>query len=99
MTGPEGRYELACSRLSDDPWEGQIDVTMSGVKDNWGIEAAYDPCEGGEGICLMGLAQLDAWGDAFWFHLWPEANPPRIDYFGDRVLWRSDICAEAAPTL
>jgi hypothetical protein len=29
-------------------------------------------------------------GDQFWFQLWPRLAPKRIDYFGDRVLWRSD---------
>ena len=64
MTGPEGRYELVCSPYEDDPREGWIQVTISGVAMAWGIDSADQTAEG---VRLSGFT-LDAneiWGDAF----------------------------------
>ena len=59
----------------------------------WSIEAADD--QGGD-VVLSGITTGSerVWRDAFWFNLRPDADTPRIDYFGDRVLWRSDVRAE-----
>ena len=42
-------------------------------------------------LILSGMADMkDQWGDGFWFDLLVEPGPPRISYYGDRVIWRVD---------
>jgi hypothetical protein len=33
---------------------------------------------------------LIAGGDSFWFSLYPQARPPRIEYWGNQIIWRLD---------
>jgi hypothetical protein len=95
MAGPHGPYELACSPLNDDPWEGSIATVISGVSILWSIEETVVE---EDGLCLIGLTNdpVDVWRDTYLFLLWPEANPPRIEYYGGQGLWRCDL-AEGAP--
>jgi len=50
----------------------------------------YDDEDGQLSMSGMTVGSDEIWGDQFWFQLWPRSAPARIDYFGDRVLWRSD---------
>ena len=90
MIGSEGPYELTCSPLNDNPWEGCIKTEISGVRMLWSIEEA-NVDDGG--LCLIGLTNepVDVWRDTYLFMFWPEAYPPRIEYYGAQALWRRDF--------
>ncbi len=87
MTGPDGRYELAYVRLDD--WAGVIKVKIKGASMSWHV-VRFDDDDGKFSMSGMTVGSDEIWGDQFWFQLWPRAAPVRIDYFGDRVLWRTD---------
>jgi hypothetical protein len=90
MTGADGRYELAYERLDD--WAGIIKVSISGVAMSWHV-VRFDNTDERLSMSGMTVGSDEVWGDQFWFELWPEATPMRINYFGDRVLWRTDYGA------
>jgi hypothetical protein len=87
MSGPEGAYTL--SYAPTDDWDGEIAVSIGGISMRW---AVLNVEEDQKGLRLGGMTSGSEplWRDAFWFELWPEADQPRIDYYGDRILWRSD---------
>ena len=92
MVGPEGRYTLEFSPNPNDEWEGCVHAQFPSETTCWPV---YRVDDDGSGPKLEGMAGLDIWNNSFWFSLWPEAHPPRIDYWGNQVLWRSDA-GEAA---
>jgi hypothetical protein len=93
LVGPEGPYALAFRPTAT--WEGEIDTCIAGCVMRWPVEHAD---HGGEGLCLSGMTVGSEvlWRDQFWFELRPEARPPRIDYWGDRFVWRSDAAVPEA---
>jgi hypothetical protein len=88
LTGVDGRYELAYRPI--DEWAGVIDVTIKGLAMSWHA-VHFEEVEGKRSVGGMTVGSDEIWGDQFWFELWPDTIPVRIDYFGDRVLWRSDF--------
>jgi hypothetical protein len=87
MIGPEGQYTLQFAPDPNDEWEGGIDVLFPNETRWWPV-LRVDSDE--NGMSLGGMASIDAWKDSFWFSLWPEAHPPRIEYWGNQVIWRID---------
>jgi hypothetical protein len=87
LTGPDGRYELSYAPLDD--WAGTIEVRIKSVAMSWHV-VRYEEEDGQFSMSGMTVGSDEIWGDQFWFELWPHLAPARIDYFGDRVLWRSD---------
>ncbi len=87
ISGPEGAYVL--SYAPTDDWGGEIAVCINGVAMRW---AVLDVEQDDQGLRLGGMTcgSKAVWNDEFWFELWPEADVPRIDYYEDRVVWRSD---------
>jgi hypothetical protein len=87
MCGSEGPYTLAYAPTDD--WDGEIAVCIGEVSMRWPVLNVEED-EAGFRLGGMTSGSEPLWNDAFWFELSPNANPPRIDYFGNRVLWRSD---------
>ncbi|MGF6227924.1 hypothetical protein QFZ27_001879 [Inquilinus ginsengisoli] len=92
MIGPEGPYELKFRPYATDPWEGEIDVVIAGEATTWSVEKVFRE---DEGLALGGMAGANVWKTSYWFMLWPDARPPRIEYWGEGVIWRTDIAVEA----
>jgi hypothetical protein len=90
MLGPEGAYVL--SYAPTDEWDGEIAVCIGAVSMRWAV-LNVEQDERGLRLAGMTCGSGPLWNDAFWFELWPHADPPKIDYFGDRILWRSDFCS------
>ncbi len=88
MTGPEGCYRLTYSAGNET--DSVIEVEIAGQTMRWAIETVTRT---GEGVSLSGMTSgtQAIWQDQFWFEFFPDAEPPRIDYWGDRVLWRTDL--------
>ncbi len=87
MTGPDGPYELAYSRVDD--WDGIVQVEIKGVAMTWHVER-FNHEEGQISLSGMTVGSDAVWGDQFWFQLSLSAVPVRIDYWGNQVLWRAD---------
>jgi hypothetical protein len=87
LSGPEGPYRLAF-RPSADRCAGNFDVEIAGTSIVWPVEV-IERQEGGE-LVLSGFADTSFWDDVFWFELIAEPSPPRITYWGDKVIWRTD---------
>lgn len=87
VTGPEGRYLLTYNACPNT--NGRVDAEIRGVTMKWFVQVID---QGDEGVSLSGMTSGSQaiWHDQFWFELLPEATPPRIDYWGNQVLWRTD---------
>jgi hypothetical protein len=88
FSGPEGPYDLHFE--ATDEWDGLVHVTIGGVAMHWhvlNIEMEHD----GD-IVLGGMTHgsKPLWDDQFWFELRPNALPPLLRYWRDRVVWRQD---------
>ena len=94
MSRPEGPYQLTCLPFDDDPWKGWIAVQIAGRRMGWPVQTVHDNGSGPE-IGGLTIGTFEIWGDVFWYSLQPHAEPPRIDYFGNRALWRSDVGGNA----
>ncbi len=90
LLGPQGTYALSFSRYASSEWEGFLDVRIGEYAMHWEVEQVDD--EGGVIVLSggTGYETVQLWGDSFWYELFPFSNPPRIDFFGDRVLCRTD---------
>jgi hypothetical protein len=88
MSGPEGEYTLSYAPI--DGWDGEISVTIAGIEMTWPV---FTVTRKNVGLCLGGMTTgtVELWNDTFWFELWPELDIPRIDYWGNQVIWRSDV--------
>ena len=88
MAGPEGSYNLSFSPI--DEWDGVIDVAIGGIQMAWPV-TRIEQEEGGR-VCLSGMTvgAEEVWNDQFFFQLWTGLYPPTIEYWGDRVIWRTD---------
>lgn len=87
---------MTFARYTSSEWEGYFSVHLGSSEMHWPMEAAYD--DDGE-LSLQGMTSwetADVWGDVFWFILLPHATPPRIEFWGDRVLCRTDFGRAAA---
>jgi len=83
----DGPYTLKYSPL--DEWDGRIAMVIRGVEVGGDVlQVDDDP----DGRVFMGpttnFSRL--YNDEFWFELRPDRQPAVIEFFGDRVLWRSD---------
>lgn len=88
MTGPDGPYLLDYRPLNE--WDdGVIQVSIRGASMVWRVQAAF-LTDGQIGVGGMTDGSEEIWRDEWWFDFWLGAIPPRIDYWGNRVLWRSD---------
>lgn len=92
VTGPEGSYRLIYTAGGDE--EGSIEVEIAGVTMTWFVEVVS---QNDDGVTLSGMTtgSQSIWQNQFWFELRPEANPPRIEYWGNQVLWRTDLHLDA----
>ncbi len=92
MTGPEGPYALAFRSTNDG--DGEIDVTICGHGMTWWVTRIEKEDDGK--VCLSGMTQgsEDLWNDQFFFMLRVGSGEPTIEYWGDKVLWRTDMSAE-----
>jgi hypothetical protein len=93
MQGPEGAYELDFQR--SDEWDGQMDVIIAGVAMRWNVDNVEQYDDGS--MALGGLTQgsESLWQDCFWFQLYLNPMPVRIEYWGNQVLLRTDYPAAA----
>lgn len=91
MHGPEGDYELAFEPTDD--WDGVVYVAIAGLKTRWSVEAV-DRDEVAVTLSGMTAGCHDLWNDEFWFVLAPWADPPTITYWGNQVVWRTDVGSE-----
>ena len=93
MQGPQGPYSLSLSRYKSSEYEGWFDVTLDGKSMRWEVEEVTE--ENGvtyiEG--LTGFETEEVWGDVYWYRLYPYEQPGRIQFWGDRVLCRTDYAA------
>jgi hypothetical protein len=93
MIGPQGPYILTFSRYASSEWGGYLDVQVGDHTMHWEVEEVED--EEGE-IILSGLTGFETeelWGDVFWFRLFPYSGIPHIEFWGDRVICRTDYVA------
>ena len=92
MSGPEGVYHLAFSRYDDR--DGYIDTTIRGIDMSWNVDSVERADDGS--IILGGLTRGSEalWLDCFWFALCLNPKPFKIDYWGNQVLWRTDLPLE-----
>ena len=94
MTGPEGPYELSFKSLDD--WDGEIETTMAGVPMTWPVLRSDEAPDGTVTVSGMTVGSIDVWSDQFWFEL--VIRPPHtITYWGDNVIWRTDMAMEQQP--
>jgi hypothetical protein len=87
MVGPEGCYRLTYSGGGDGVTK--VEVAISGLTMTWPVVIMIEE-DDGITLCGMTSGSQALWRDQFWFELRPDARPPRIDYWGDQILWRSD---------
>ena len=95
VTGPEGRYRLFHTPCDDS--DGKIEVTIVGLAMTWHVDVVMED-ESGVVLCGMTVGSQAIWQDQFWFELRPNALPSRIEYWGDRTLWRRDSDLNWCPT-
>jgi hypothetical protein len=89
--GPEGPYVIRFAP-SQEGWDGTIDVEIAGKAMRWSVEA-IDRGEGGLTVSGM-TATADVWGDSFWFEAVIEPCPGHITYWGNQLIWRTDLGAD-----
>lgn len=88
---PDGNYVVRYEPVDD--WDGRIAMSIRGVEVGGEVLAVEQGDDGGR--VLMGAAGgfKDLDDNEFWFELRPDARPPVIEYFGDRVVSRRDEAA------
>ncbi|GAB4352776.1 MAG: hypothetical protein Kow00114_01590 [Kiloniellaceae bacterium] len=87
--GPEGPYTIHFQ--PDGRWDGLIDVTIGGMEMQWAVDDVRHDESGALAIGGMTRGSEDLWGQQYWFELRPNDSPAVIRYWGDKVVWRSDI--------
>lgn len=92
LAGPEGSYELAFHPI--DEWDGVIDVVIAGRRMAWPVTRIEQDKEGR--VCFSGVTvgAEAVWNDQYFFQLWTGPAPPKIEYWGDKVIWRTDPSVE-----
>ena len=86
--GDEGRYTMHFRPT--DEWDGVFELAIAGQTLVWPV-LTIDRTESGELTFAGATDGGDAlWDDQFWYVVRTEPAPPTINYYGDRVLWRTD---------
>jgi hypothetical protein len=90
LLGPQGLYTLAFCRYASSEWEGFLDVEAADHTMRWEVESVDDE----DGVIVLsggtGFETVELWGDSFWYRLFPFSDTPHIEFWGDRVLCRTD---------
>ena len=89
--GPEGAYDIAFSPT--DFGDGEIAVSIAGVDMLWDVVHASKEEGGSLELGGMTSGSEAIWQDCFWFSLCLDESTPRIEYWGDQVIWRTDYAA------
>jgi hypothetical protein len=92
LDSPDGGYDLTFSPI--DEWDGVFDVVIAGKQMFWPVTEIEQDEEGR--VCFSGMTvgSEDVWNDQFFFQLWTKATPPKIEYWGDKIVWRIDFGIE-----
>ncbi len=88
LRAPEGIYTV-CYEAADE-WDGRIKMTIGGVPVCGEVLLVEIEKDGGRAFMGPTSGFNALYNDEFWFELRPDRQPPMIEYFADRVLWRRD---------
>lgn len=88
--GPEGKYDIAFTPT--DQSDGEIRVSIAGIDMLWDVVHASKE-EGDNPLEIGGLTSGSEaiWQDQFWFSLCLDEVAPRIEYWGNQIIWRTDF--------
>lgn len=90
LDGADGNYTAT---YTPDRNDGFINVEIGGVAMRWWAQVVELDPDGALQISGMTHGTKPLWNDSYWFVLFTGENP-RIEYWGNQVLWRTDAKAQ-----